>query len=795
MRPLRILHISDLHERAPFERMPPERQFKIDWDERQRGQVLGARFSKALQALSEGGIDIVCLTGDVADWGHPAEYAKATTHLDAILRTVEVPRDRFFAVPGNHDVQRSVEAETWAGIRRWLAETHDGPRLGRWFLGVQGPPPGTEAAWREQLLARTGAFWAWYADFRGDPAERRTIPLGYCETLAVGSIPGTQTAVHVVGLDSAWLCGGDDDQGAILVTQEQVEAHVRKGKQGLDGFRIGLVHHPLDHLADHHAVRRLLGDDGVDLLLHGHQHAPLAFVADEPGSPLRILAASCLMEGDLGKGWPNGFQVIEVDADSRSGAVHFHKWSADGRFWARGSDIYRDAPDGTLRWIGAPLDRAFPAQEDADLSTGRPAPAGESARENHVVRRMEGDRLVDTSNTASRENSHSRNVWIRLAFWFGVVFVIAILILAVAIPTPTAFQYLVFRIVLALAAAGVASTIPGFIELKINPGAKFLIHAGGALAVFAIVYFQSPAKLVSNPPEPLWPASNAGKSEDRPEAPQSLAAKASLGNVDEFQNGTYIINFAPSKRYRVARLTNPGNTPIGISLIGFPEQYFYTDLAHQASTVGAGQDRDFGLIVLPVLPDRTEYPFTITTIPLDANHGDHLRVSIRLQGDWRGYLQDELKRFAQKVTRIDTPTPEQLYLAAQETLAEEYETLSPGLKKALIGRFLVSAQQPEAAALAYAKAVDTVPRVVHLLLAQASEPVRVAYDDLNKSYPPPDAAEASVTLTFDPHKSTNQVGERTKVLVSLKVNGVPQVGKPVTFRAVAPGAWTGIYRS
>jgi hypothetical protein len=80
----------------------------------------------------------------------------------------------------------------------------------------------------------------------------------------------------------------------------------------------------------------------------------------------------------------------------------------------------------------------------------------------------------------------------RLTFTFGIVFVIVMLVLAIAYPSPTPFQYTVFRITLALAAAGVAAMIPGFIELRIST----FLRAGGALAVFAIVYFYNPATLV-----------------------------------------------------------------------------------------------------------------------------------------------------------------------------------------------------------------------------------------------------------------------------------------------------------
>ena len=78
-----------------------------------------------------------------------------------------------------------------------------------------------------------------------------------------------------------------------------------------------------------------------------------------------------------------------------------------------------------------------------------------------------------------------------LAFVFGVVFVVVLLYAAFAVPNPTAFQYTVFRIVLALAAAGVAAMFSGFLNVEVSNRVK----AGGALAVFVVVYFLAPAAL------------------------------------------------------------------------------------------------------------------------------------------------------------------------------------------------------------------------------------------------------------------------------------------------------------
>jgi lysylphosphatidylglycerol synthetase-like protein (DUF2156 family) len=83
-----------------------------------------------------------------------------------------------------------------------------------------------------------------------------------------------------------------------------------------------------------------------------------------------------------------------------------------------------------------------------------------------------------------------------LAFIFGTVFLAAMLVLAVAMPSPTPSQIETFRIITALGAGGVAAVIPGLLGLRLAQGRTFAVSASGALAVFVIVYFYSPAHWV-----------------------------------------------------------------------------------------------------------------------------------------------------------------------------------------------------------------------------------------------------------------------------------------------------------
>lgn len=86
----------------------------------------------------------------------------------------------------------------------------------------------------------------------------------------------------------------------------------------------------------------------------------------------------------------------------------------------------------------------------------------------------------------------SSNMKTIMSYAFGTVFIVLILIIALTNPVPSRFQAAVIWAVLAMALAGVASVIPGFIEVKFR---KWLV-AGGPLAVFAIAYFFVPADVL-----------------------------------------------------------------------------------------------------------------------------------------------------------------------------------------------------------------------------------------------------------------------------------------------------------
>ncbi|PBP43928.1 hypothetical protein CCL14_03010 [Pseudomonas syringae] len=79
-----------------------------------------------------------------------------------------------------------------------------------------------------------------------------------------------------------------------------------------------------------------------------------------------------------------------------------------------------------------------------------------------------------------------------ISFVFGVVFLTAVIAIAIFLPNPTGFQYVIFRLVASLSAAGVVAVMSGFIEVKFGGW----LRAGGALAVFAAVFWTNPAEKI-----------------------------------------------------------------------------------------------------------------------------------------------------------------------------------------------------------------------------------------------------------------------------------------------------------
>jgi 3',5'-cyclic AMP phosphodiesterase CpdA len=296
---LRVLHLSDLHERVSLDWMSEDRKLKIRLGRAKRHRVLGPALEERLKAIAkERPPDLLVFTGDLADFGLDEEYVAAKAQLIGVLKLLGLGWDRVFLVPGNHDIKRKEEPTCWSEMRRFAEDHHNRGRLNDWLAGTS-PPPGAPTNGLDLPAKRQSGYRAFVQNIERPellPDGSRGHPrLGYRQTLALPGLP----PIHIIGLDTAWLAGDDNDSTRLLLTEHQVVLNATNHDDGkpLPGLRLALMHHPLSDLGDAADARRLLSDH-VDIVLHGHQHTAEAVDTANPDRGLRTLAAGSLYEGD-----------------------------------------------------------------------------------------------------------------------------------------------------------------------------------------------------------------------------------------------------------------------------------------------------------------------------------------------------------------------------------------------------------------------------------------------------------------------------------------------------------------
>ena len=377
---LRIVHISDLHIGQPG--------VEHDW---RRRRVLGTAWKDNLDVIRNSGrpVDLFCFTGDVVFNGKD-HYSEATTFIQDTLTRLDVPVERFFAVPGNHDVNRKKNKPIWKKFRDTLADI-DPIKLSAWLTSGK-VPRGFKADSLEKVLGRSAAFWDWLADDMGRadllPANSPHTRLGYRHEL---NLPDWPFPVHIIGLDTAWLCGDDNDTGKLRLTDGQIGL---LADERLSGFNLALAHHPFGCLADNKDSHRLLTERQVALLLQGHLHEPDAELWSDPDRSLRENTAGCLYEHDH---WPNSMQIIDVNLSATGRPLSYdlwvRSWSHRSNRWFDDNGLFKKTKDGHLT-LFTPLGEEVRQRNlaQANLETIRT----ESQGRIFIERKAEMDAVVET---------------------------------------------------------------------------------------------------------------------------------------------------------------------------------------------------------------------------------------------------------------------------------------------------------------------------------------------------------------------------------------------------------------
>jgi hypothetical protein len=307
VRKLRILHLSDLH-------IGREKPIGA-WRER---PFMGEAWRENLRHIcAQGAIDLVCLTGDVAHSGKAEEYDQAKHFVFELMSTLQLGMDRFFVVPGNHDIDRSLNPDAWTILNRTSVlrnlDTHD----------------------FEQVLQRQRAFRGWMASL-GLKQHPKTV--GYREKVDLGP----DASISIIGIDSAWLA--DDEKRAVPPRAGESQLARLFTAPFPNGWSIALMHHPLHALGDGKSVEVWLARAGATPLLHGHRHGLHESRWAKTPRGIHVSSTGGLYEDDM---LLTGVHILDVelhppaaDIPGRVQPVRMASrvWSASG-YWRDAEDI------------------------------------------------------------------------------------------------------------------------------------------------------------------------------------------------------------------------------------------------------------------------------------------------------------------------------------------------------------------------------------------------------------------------------------------------------------------------
>ena len=316
------LHISDLHFRA-----------SQTYD---AGVVLDALLRDVAERVQQDGLrpDFIAVTGDIAFAGQAAEYALARRFFDDLLKATGLPGKRLFVVPGNHDVNRKLISAGAKAIGDALTDRDKANEL----LSTPGD--------RRLLFAH----FQGYAEFVNDYLDHLAFDDEHYFYVHTLDLAGQQVAL--LGLNSAWLCAGDEDKAKGLVLGERQVRTALKQAQGAS-LKIALLHHPFDRLREFDqgdSAAMLL--DGCDFVLHGHLHQTAATQLISPDGAATVLACGACYET---RQFPNMVNWVRLDLAAGDGAVHLRRYSDErGGFWAKDTLSYRNAPDGVYSFLRVP---------------------------------------------------------------------------------------------------------------------------------------------------------------------------------------------------------------------------------------------------------------------------------------------------------------------------------------------------------------------------------------------------------------------------------------------------------
>ncbi len=348
------LHLSDWHQRGSDFDRSVVRDALID-DLRQRHQL-----SQALQR-----VDFIVFSGDLAFSGVKDEFDAASREfLTPVLEATQVPRDRVFLVPGNHDLdRRALEL-----LPPLLKTLRDRATVSQWLISLTH---------RQALMQPMFEYAEFNRRFFGSDAPSEPA-YGFTKQL---NVRGTRVAI--VGMNSAWMCGqkvedGEvHDYGNLILGEPQFHDPIHHPDVRAADLRIAVLHHPSSWLSE--IVQRSLVETSLrqafHFMLRGHEHEAHLELPSGTSGNCAIISAGAAYDR---REYPNGYNFVHLDLKNGQGTVYLRRYDI-GRGFHKDTTVTGDVSPGLYtfripKWASPPPGQNGNSHDPVPAPPGPPRP-------------------------------------------------------------------------------------------------------------------------------------------------------------------------------------------------------------------------------------------------------------------------------------------------------------------------------------------------------------------------------------------------------------------------------------
>lgn len=315
---IQIIHLSDFHLN--------ERNLN-DW----KSFVRKPFINKIKQQNIDFERTIIVCTGDLIDKGN-LNFDKSMSSfdlfkeevIDFICNELQVPINRFFIVPGNHDMVRNNDSKKIEAGNKEHYKTYD------------------------NILSSVIDI----LDNNDREGVRRNVPFSEFEektyngidrfSTFFGSAFKCQIGHEIIGiscLNSAWRCYDDNDRNYLILGEEQLKQCTEYIKDS--SIKVAVMHHPIDwFVLEKNIISGHINAD-YDILLVGHVHeAQTITQTGFSGTLFTNIAPACVSDiREDSKAFSNGFTIIKYDKPNKEVDCQYFIYNHADKEFRLNSDI------------------------------------------------------------------------------------------------------------------------------------------------------------------------------------------------------------------------------------------------------------------------------------------------------------------------------------------------------------------------------------------------------------------------------------------------------------------------